>query len=111
MEIVKVNRPHESYIVYVTPGVKVEVHTHNRGGDLVDVKVFRPGDIAEYDSYNLSYTAPIKSITAKNIIFDTGSRFNRKETKRLNFDSFAWRNHAFDAHETAMRNAEVSTYI
>ena len=27
MEIVKVNRPHESYIVYVTPGVKVEVHT------------------------------------------------------------------------------------
>jgi hypothetical protein len=111
MEIVKVNRPHESYIVYVTPGKRVEVHTHNRGGDLVNVKVFHVGDVAEYDSYNLSYTAPIKSITAKNIIFDTGSQFNRKETKRLNFDSFAWRNHDFDLHETAMRNAEVSTYI
>jgi len=111
MEIIKVDRPHESYIAYVTPGVKVEVHTHNRGGDLVNIKVFRPGDFAEYDSYNLSYTAPIKSITAKNIIFDTGSQFNRKETKRLNFDSFAWRNHDFDVHETAVKNSEVMQYI
>ena len=111
MEIVKVNRSHESYIVYVTPGVKVEVHTHDRLGMLVNIKVFRVGDIAEYDSYNLSYTAPIKSITTKNVIFDTGSRFNRKETKRLTVETFAWRNHSFDAHETAVRNSEVSMYI
>jgi hypothetical protein len=111
MEIIKVNRPHESYTLYVQPGKQVEIHTHNRGGELVAVKVFLVGDHAEYDSYNLRYTAPIKGITAKNVIFDTGSRFNRKETKRLNFDSFAWRNHDFDAHEVAMRNAETSMYI
>ena len=111
MEIIKVNRPHESYDVYVQPGKQVEIHTRNRNGEIVTVKVFRVGDVAEYDSYNLSYTAPIKSITAKNVIFDTGSRFNCKETKRLNFDSFAWRNHDFDAYETARKNAEVSMYI
>ena len=111
MEIVKVTRSHESYMLYVQPGKSVEVHTHNSAGTLVNVKVFCVGDVAEYDSYNLSYTAPIKSITAKNVIFDTGSRFNRKETKRLNCDCFAWRNHDFDAVETARRNAETSTYI
>ena len=111
MEIIKVSSPHESYTLYVTPGAKVEVHTRNRGGDLVDVKVFRLGDMAEYDSYNLSYIAPIKFITAKNIIFDMGDRCYKGKTKRLTFDTFAWRNHAFDAHETAMRNAKVSMYI
>lgn len=111
MEIIKVNRPHESYTLYVTPGVKVEVHTHNRGGDLVAVKVFRPGDYAEYDSYNLSYTAPIKAITAKNVIFDMGDRCYKGKTKRLTFDAFAWRNHDFDVHETALKNSEVMQYI
>ena len=111
MEIIKVNRPHESYTLYVTPGSRIEVHTHNRTGDLVGVKVFRIGDHAEYDSYNLRYTAPIKSITSKNVIFDTGSRFNRKETKRLKMESFAWRNHDFDLAEVQAQNAETSRYI
>ena len=111
MEIIKVNRPHESYTLYVTPKDRVEIHTHNRSGELVNVKVFREGDIAEYDSYNLRYTAPIKAITAKNVIFDTGAYFNRKETKRLKMESFAWRNHDFDAAEVAAQNAETSLYI
>ena len=111
MEIIKVNRPHESYTLYVTPKERVEIHTHNRNGDLVSVKVFREGDIAEYDSYNLRYTAPIKAITAKNVIFDTGSCFNRKETKRLKMESFAWRNHDFDLAEVQAQNAETSRYI
>ena len=111
MEIIKVNRPHESYTLFVQPGEKVEVHTHNREGELVGIKVFCVGDVAEYDSCNLKYTAPIKSITAKNVIFDTGSKFNRKETKRLSFDTFAWRNHDFDAVEVARENAVTSMYI
>ena len=111
MEIIKVNRPHESYTLYVTPKDRVEIHTHNRSGELVNVKVFREGDFAEYDSYNLRYTAPIKSITAKNVIFDTGSKFRRDETKRLKMESFAWRNHDFDAAEVAAQNAETSLYI
>lgn len=113
MEILKFNRPHESYVLYVKPGVSVEVHTHNRSGELVSVRVFRPGDEAEYDSYNLSYTAPIKTITAKNVIFNTGSKFSsgRDETKRLKMEQFAWRNHDFDLAETVARNAVVSMNI
>jgi hypothetical protein len=116
MEIIKINRGHESYTLFVTPGSKVEIHTYSRAGDLTDVKVFRIGDIAEYDSYNLTYTAPIKQITAKNVIFDMGERWNgnwngRKETKRLTMDSFAWRNHDFDAERIAARNASVSMCI
>lgn len=111
MEIIKVNRPHASYVAYVTPGVKVEIHTHNPAGYLVNVKVFEVGDIAEYDSYNLSYTAPIKAITAKNVIFDMGDRCYKGKTKRLTFDAFAWRNHDFDVHETAIKNSEVMQYI
>jgi len=111
MEIIKVNRPHESYTLYVTPKDRVEIHTHNRSGELVNVKVFREGDIAEYDSYNLKYLAPIKAITAKNVIFDMSDRCNRAGTKRLKMESFAWRNHDFDAAEVAAQNAETSLYI
>ena len=111
MEYIKINRGHESYILFVTPGEKVEIHTYSRVGDLTDVKVFRIGDIAEYDSYNLTYTAPIKQITAKNVIFDMSDRCSSKETKRLKMDSFAWRNHDFDAERIAARNASVSMCI
>ena len=112
MEYIKINRDHESYILFVTPGSKVEIHTYSRAGDLTDIKVFRIGDIAEYDSYNLTYTAPIKQITTKNVIFDMGERWDgRKETKRLKMDSFAWRNHDFDAERIAARNASVSMCI
>jgi len=111
MEIITVNRPHESYILYVTPGDRVEIHTHRPDGQLVTLKVFRVGDEAEYDSYNLRYTAPIKSITAKNVIFDTGSKFRRDETKRLKMEQFAWRNHDFDLDDVRAQNAETSRYI
>ena len=116
MEVMKINNGFRgSYNLFITPGEKVEIHTHRENGELVNVKVFRPGDIAEYDSYNLRYTAPIKSITAKNVIFDTGrkfgSKFRRDETKRLKMESFAWRNHDFDAAEVAAQNAETSLYI
>ena len=111
MEIIKVNRPHESYTLYVTPKDRVEIHTHNRSGELVNVKVFREGDFAEYDSYNLKYLAPIKAITAKNVIFDMSDRCNRAGTKRLKMESFAWRNHDFDAAEVAAQNAVTSLYI
>jgi len=110
MEIIKVNRPHESYALYVVPGKSVEIHTI-KNASVVEIKVFHIGDHAEYDSYNLRYTAPIKAITAKNVIFDTGSRFGRKETKRLKMESFAWRNHDFDLAEVQAQNAETSQYI
>jgi hypothetical protein len=107
MEVIKINNGHRgSYNLYVVPGQSVEIHTHRADGELVDVRVFRPGDIAEYDSFNLAYTAKITGITAKNVIFDV-----RGKTKRLKMDSFAWRNHNFDAVETANQNAIISMSI
>jgi hypothetical protein len=112
MEVIKINNGFRgSYSLFITPGEKVEIHTHRENGELVAVRIFRPGDVAEYDSFNLAYTAPIKSITAKNIIFDMGDRCYKGKTKRLNFDSFAWRNHDFDAVETANQNAIISMSI
>jgi len=111
MEIIKVNHPRESYMLYVTPGDRVEIHTHNRSGELVSLKVFRVGDEAEYDSYNLRYIAPIKSITAKNVIFDMSDKCQRGDTKRLKMDQFAWRNHDFDLEAVRAQNAEISRYI
>lgn len=109
MEIIKVNRPHESYTLYVTPGERVEIHTHSRTGELVTLKVFRVGDEAR--TYPWGFTAPIKSITAENVIFDTGSKFRRDDTKRLKMEQFAWRNHDFELEEVRAANAETSRYI
>jgi len=107
MEVIKINNGHRgSYNLYVVPGQSVEIHTHRENGELVDVRVFRPGDVAEYDSYNLAYTAKITGITAKNVIFSVYGK-----TKRLKMDSFAWRNHDFDAVETANQNAIISMSI
>ena len=109
MQVMKINNGFRgSYNLFISPGEKVEIHTHRENGELVDVRVFRCGDYAEYDSYNLSYTAPIKAITAKNVIFDMGDRCYKGKTKRLTFDAFAWRNHDFDAVETANQNAIIS---
>jgi hypothetical protein len=91
--------------VYVIPGQRAEVHTVTNG-NLVNVKVFRPGDEAEYDSFNLRYTARIKSITAKNAVFEMESWSAAKgTTKRLPWDRFAWRNRDFNAVEVARYNA------
>ena len=107
MEVIKIqNGFRGSYNLFITPGEKVEIHTHRENGELVDVRVFRPGDVAEYDSYNLAYTAKITGITAKNVIFDVHGK-----TKRLKMDSFAWRNHDFDAVKTAKENAIISMSI
>ncbi len=65
------------------------------------------GDIAEYDSFNLSYTAEIVSITDKTVTFKL--RDGRK--KRLKIATFQWRNWNFDAEETAQKNSETMMYI
>jgi hypothetical protein len=95
-------------IAYVTPGEKVEIHTVENG-NLVNVKVFRPGDIAEYDSFNLKYTAQIKAITAKNAIFEMQSWSSSKgSTKRLSWNKFSWRNKDFNVEEVAQYNVIAS---
>lgn len=69
-------------------------------------KMFRIGDEAEYDSYNLSYTGTITSITEKSVTFKT-----RSGVKRLSLYEFDWRNYDFDAEETRKQNRETMDYI
>jgi hypothetical protein len=97
---------------YVTFGKPVK-------GGFADITVFRDrksgisagtklavGELAEYDSYNLSYTGKITKITEKCVtIVSYGT------THRLDLSSFCWRNWDFNAAETAARNAETSMYI
>ena len=112
MEVMKIqNGFRGSYNLFITPGEKVEIHTHRENGELVNVRVFRPGDVAEYDSFNLSYTAKITGITAKNVIFDVSYNPNEPKVKRLKMESFAWRNHEFDIEATRERNAITSMSI
>lgn len=73
---------------------------------------FSISDIAEYDSYNLSYTGEITKITDKcvTIVAYKGHK-GMEATHRLDINSFCWRNFKFNAAETAARNAETSMYI
>lgn len=109
MEIVTVKRHDVTYVVYVTPHDRVEIHTH-KNGLLVNVRVFRVGDIAEHDSYNLIYTAKIEKITPKRITFQLGTP-DYPRTKSMKYETFAWRNHDFDYEDIVKRNAETSMYI
>ena len=112
MEVMKIQNGHRgSYNLFITPGASVEIHTHRENGELVNVRVFRPGDVAEYDSFNLSYVAKITGITAKNVIFDISYNPSEHKVKRLKMESFAWRNHDFDIEATRERNAITSMSI
>ena len=94
--------------VFITPKNCIEVHSRDGSGSLVSVKVFRLGDEAEYDSFNLKYTGAITSITGKNVIIKP--RFG-SSTKRLDFRAFAWRNYDFDSARVSRENFETSQYI
>ena len=61
------------------------------------------GDVAEYDSFNLSYCGTIVAITEKTVSIREkyGSR-----VRRLDLADFSQRNWNFDAEKTAKRNSE-----
>ena len=112
MEVMKIQNGHRgSYNLFITPGASVEIHTHRENGELVNVRRFVVGDVAEQDSFNLSYTAKITGITAKNVIFDISYNDDEPRTKRLKMENFAWRNHNFDIEATRERNAITSMSI
>lgn len=69
-------------------------------------RVFALGDIAEYDSYNLSYTGDIVAIGAKTVSIRDGSK-----VRRLFLYEFAWRNSDFDGEKIRARNAETHEAI
>jgi len=78
------------------------------GTPMLKEQTFQIGESAEYDSYNLSYFGPIKSITKKNVIVQ--HKYSKK-TKRMPFVNFHWRNINFDAAEAAASNSETMMYI
>lgn len=98
-----------------------------KNGTITQHRSFCVGDIAEYDSYNLSYTGTIESITDKTVTIWTGcykdlgcrtsravdseGRALKKNLTRLDLATFCWRNYNFDAEKTARENAETSMYI
>lgn len=108
-EVFKFTGGNKSYVVYATPGARIEVHTHDRSGFLINVSAFAVGDEAEYDSFNLIYTAQIAAITAKSVVFDLGNGGHRR--RRLALEKFAWRNANFDRAAVAEHNAEMSRCI
>jgi hypothetical protein len=69
---------------------------------------FKIGDMAEYNSYNLSYYGEIVSITEKTVTIKD-KYFDRKY--RLKLDTFAWRNYNFSLENTIQENAVTSMYI
>ena len=76
--------------------------------DLVEVpyvKTYAIGDLAEYDSFNLSYYGEIKAIGAKTVTIDKDPG-----TARLDLETFAWRNSRFDLAKAQDRNTEHFMY-
>jgi hypothetical protein len=71
-------------------------------------KRFGMGDIAEYDSYNLSYIGKIIGITDKTITIE--EQYNDK-VHRLKLVDFCWRNWDFDLEKINKSNAETSMCI
>lgn len=94
------------YVVTLVPGEYVLVE-RKENGSTVSLKKFEPGDLAEHDSFNLRYTATVRSVTAKSIVFDLGGG----RTKRMKPAEFAWRNWDFDAATVRAKNAETSQHI
>ena len=98
--------------VEVTPGKSITL-TEVRVDEGLGIPVFKEstfniGDQAEYDSYNLSYYGPIKSITKKSVIIKEtcGDR-----TRRLPFTTFHWRNINFDLNKKKANNSETMRCI
>lgn len=73
----------------------------------VDI-TFNMGDMAEYDSYNLSYYGEIVGISTKSVQIKEkhGGRIHR-----LDLNTFMWRNHDFDLEKTIAKNHEERHYI
>lgn len=99
---------------YVTTFVTV-TKTHIRlqslmkDGRAYDVS-FAIGDLAEYDSFNLRYLAPIKSFSIKSVVFHTPDHRGGK-TRRLKLADFVMRNYNFNVTEIEAHNDEVSLHI
>ena len=93
-----------TYSVEIVKGKSITIYNH----DKKTKNTFTIGDMAEYDSYNLSYYGPIQSITEKTVTI--ANRHSGKKS-RLKLDTFAWRNWDFELGSTMTKNADTMNYI
>jgi len=105
MNIVEYVSGARRYKATLVPGKHIIVEFF-RDDQFVSMRKFEIGDEAEYDSYNLHYTAPIVSIGKSTVTFKV---YDGK--KRIKAENFAWRNWDFNAEDIARRNAETSQCI
>lgn len=103
MNTAKTIQLNDTYTVVVTKGAAIAVKRKDH-----PVNIFSVGDMAEYDSYNLSYYGPIVSIGEKTVTIKC--KWTDKKT-RLSFDKFAWRNYDFNVEKAASDNADTMMYI
>ena len=81
------------------------------------LNAFKLGDMAEYDSYNLSYYGPIIAITDKRVTIicrhDVRQHEAGEKVKKhsLDLNTFCWRNHNFNLNETIDDNMRTSYTI
>ena len=69
-------------------------------------RTFKLGDLAEHDSYNLSYYGRIVAITEKTVTIED-DRGNQPSLRRLDIHTFNWRNWDFVCDGAAARNFDV----
>ena len=102
------------YWIKVVPGDCIKISKKNDDGTNTDPKVYKVGDMVEYDSWNLSYTGKITKITPKTVFVDKNGKHDhieRVEIKRMKLYEFAWRNYDFDYITKCEENAETRMYI
>jgi hypothetical protein len=72
-------------------------------------RTFEIGDLAEFDSYNLSYFATIVSITKKSVVVNDSH--GKGKTSRMKIEHFSWRNWDFSAAEASEKNSDAMMYL
>lgn len=90
------------------------IRKKNDDGSYTNPKIFKIGDMVEYDSYNLRYIGKITAIGAKTITVDKNGKYDhidRVDNTRMDLYKFAWRNYNLDLGEIARQNADTMMYI
>lgn len=107
-QLVEVTRKHLGNVVPTEYQCEIQQHTSIsilKEGVLVNT--FMLGDMAEYDSYNLSYYGKIVGITKATVVVEkTGGK-----TRHLSLYEFCWRNYDFDLEKKAAENSDTMNYI
>ena len=99
----------DNHNAVIIPGKSIRIfgiYNNHINGPQKFNKLFKVGDRAEYDSYNLMYVGTIVAIGKTSVtIEDMGER------KRLDLYSFCWRNWDFNLEKIERQNSIESMHI